>query len=316
MFVIQNSSLSFLNRNTVLWLTLSSLKGISQVILIENAVTGFIILAAIMISSPYLGLITLLSVIIGTLIGKIGGADAESVNRGLFGYNSVLTGMALSLFLSGENRWFIAIIGAAIVAFFSAAMIHLMKNTGLPILTFPFIILTWFLLLTTYRMVTFKLSPELIPQDLSHWTLNIKGETNWYNGSVKGIGQIFFLDKNLSGILLYIAVFWAGWKFGLYAIIGNAAALITSYFLGGEHSLIFMGLYGYNAILTIIAVSIVFKDNQRFALLVGIIAACLTVPITASIDTWLLPYGLPALTMPFVLCSWLVLGARKVLTSL
>ncbi|MEH7502585.1 urea transporter [Neobacillus drentensis] len=316
MFVIQNSSLSFLNRNTVLWLTLSSLKGISQVILIENTVTGFIILAAIMISSPYLGLITLLSVIIGTLIGKIGGADAESVNRGLFGYNSVLTGMALSLFLSGENRWFIALIGAAIVAFFSAAMIHVMKNTGLPILTFPFIILTWFLLLTTYRMVTFKLSPELIPQDLSHWTLNIKGETNWYNGSVKGIGQIFFLDNNLSGILLYIAVFWAGWKFGLYAIIGNAAALITSYFLGGEHSLIFMGLYGYNAILTIIAVSIVFKDNQRFALLVGIIAACLTVPITASIDTWLLPYGLPALTMPFVLCSWLVLGARKVLTSL
>jgi urea transporter len=314
--IIQNSSLSFLNRNTVLWLTLSSLKGISQVILIENAVTGFVILAAIMISSPYLGLITLLSVIIGTLIGKIGGADAESVNRGLFGYNSVLTGMALSLFLSGENRWIIALIGAAIVALFSAAMIHVMKNTGLPILTFPFIILTWFLLLTTYRMVTFKLSPELIPQDLSHWTLNIKGETNWFDGSVKGIGQIFFLDKNLSGILLYIAVFWAGWKFGLYAIIGNAAALITSYFLGGEHSLIFMGLYGYNAILTIIAVSIVFKENQRFELLVGIIAACLTVPITASIDTWLLPYGLPALTMPFVLCSWLFLGARKVLTSL
>ncbi|NOU74228.1 urea transporter [Paenibacillus sp. LMG 31458] len=224
--------------------------------------------------------------------------------------------MALSLFLSGEDRWIISLIGAAIAAIFSAAVTHVMKNTGLPILTFPFIILTWFLLLTTYRLVTFKLSPELIPQDLSHWTLNIKGETNWLNGSINGIGQIFFLDNSLPGILLYIAVFSAGWKFGLYAIIGNAEALITSYCLGGEHNLIFMGLYGYNAILTIIGVSIVFKDDQRFAPLTGIFAACLTVPVTASMLTWLLPYGLPALTMPFVLCSWLFLGARKVLPLL
>jgi urea transporter len=297
-------------------LIISSLKGISQVILIENAVTGFIILVAIMISSTYLGFIALLSAIIGTLIGKIGGADIDSVNQGLYGYNSVLTGMALSLFLSGGDRWAIALTGAAIAAVFSATLIHVMKNTGLPVLTFPFIILTWFLLLPSYRLVTFKLSPDLVPQSLSDWTLKIAGETNWLDGSVNGIGQVFFLDYNLSGILLFIAVFWAGWKFGVYAIIGNAAALLTSYLLGGEHSLIFMGLYGYNAILTIIAVSIVFKENQRFALLSGIIASCLTVPITASVDTWLLPYGLPALTMPFVLCSWLFLGARKVLTSI
>lgn len=313
---MQTTTPSFLNRNSVIGLALSSLKGISQVILIENAVTGFVILIAITISSLYLGIISLLSAIIGTLIGKGLGADAESVNRGLFGYNSVLTGMALSLFISGGERWIIALIGAAIAAIFSAAMIQVMKNTGLPALTFPFIILTWFLLLTSYRLGTFKLSPGLVPQDLSHWTLNIKGEINWLDGFTKGAGQIFLLDNNLSGILLYIAFLSAGWKFGLYAIIGNAAALITSYLLGGEHSLISMGLYGYNAILTIIAVSIVFKENQRFALLTGIIAACLTVPITASMDTWLLPYGLPALTMPFVLCTWLFLGARKVLPSL
>ncbi|WP_256236943.1 urea transporter [Bacillus sp. EB600] len=316
MITIQKLTPDFVNRTTLISLMISSLKGISQVILIENAITGFIILVAIMISSLALGIITLLSAIIGTLIAKIGGADIDSVNQGLYGYNSVLTGMALSLFLSGDDRWAIALTGAAIAAVFSATLIHVMKNTGLPVLTFPFITLTWFLLLTSYRLVTFRLSPNLVPQSLSNWTLNIEGETNWLDGSVNGIGQVFFLDYNLSGILLFVAIFWAGWKFGLYAIIGNAAALLTSYLLGGEHSLIFNGLYGYNAILTIIAVSIVFKENQRFSLLTGIIAACLTVPITASVDTWLLPYGLPALTMPFVLCSWLFLGARKVLTSI
>ncbi|HEY2420583.1 MAG TPA: urea transporter [Neobacillus sp.] len=316
MITIQKITPDFANRKSLIWFVTTSLKGISQVILIENIVTGFLILVAIMISSISLGLITLLSAMIGTLIGKIGGADIDSVNQGIYGYNSVLTGMGLSLFLSGDDQWAIALIGAAIAAVFVATLLHIMKNIGLPTLTFPFIILTWFLLLTSYRLVTIQLSPDLVPQSLSNWTLNIEGETNWLDGSVNGISQIFFLDNNLSGILLFIAVFWEGWRFGLYAIIGNATALLTSYLLGGEHSLIFSGLYGYNAILTIIAVSIVFKEKQRFALLTGIIAAGLTVPIMASVDTWLLPYGLPALTMPFVLCSWLFLGARKVMPSI
>jgi urea transporter len=297
--------------NKLSWLFVASLKGISQVILIENAVSGFIILAAISIASYSLGLITFLSSLIGTLIGKIGGANNESIDQGLFGYNSVLTGMALSLFLTGNDRWLIALAGSAIAALVTAAMMHFMRQTEIPILTFPFIVLTWFLLLTAYRLVTFNISPDLKPQSLSNWTLDIEGEINWLEGAVNGIGQIFFLDHPISGVLLLIAVFWAGWRLGLYAIVGSVAALLTSYFLGGEHTLIFKGLYGYNAILTILAVSVVFNENGRHALLSGIFAACLTVPITASIDTWLLPYGLPALTMPFVLCTWIFLGARK-----
>lgn len=297
------------------WLMVTALKGISQVVLVENAVSGFIIFAAVSVASVPLGLITLFSALIGTLIAKIGKADPNSVNQGIFGYNSVLTGMALYLFLSGDDRWIIALIGAAITAFFTAAMIHFMRQTGVPILTFPYIILTWFFLLTTYRLTSFQLSPDLTPQSLSNWTLNIKGEANWLDGAVNGIGQVFFLDHSVSGILLFIALFWAGWRIGLYAIVGNLAALVTSYGLGGEHSLIFMGLYGYNAILTIIAVSLVFNDNHKTGLIFGTIAACITVPITASIVTWLLPYGLPPLTMPFVFCTWLFLGARKVLPA-
>ncbi|MEH7251956.1 urea transporter [Neobacillus niacini] len=303
-------------KNKWSWLFLTSLKGISQVVLIANAFSGFIILIAITIASYSLGIITLLSSLIGTLISKLGGAEEEKINQGLFGYNSVLTGMALFLFLQGDERWFIALAGSAIAALFTAALMHFFRQTDIPILTFPFIVITWLWLLTTYRLVTFKLSPKLTPQSLSNWTLNIKGENDWLEGAVNGIGQIFFLDHTLSGILLFIAVFWAGRRLGVYAVIGNIAALLTSYSLGGEHSLIFMGLYGYNAILTILAVSIVFKGDSRHALITGIIAACLTVPITASVVTWLLPYGLPVLTMPFVLCTWIFLGARKVLPKI
>ena len=295
----------------------ASLKGISQVMLIENAVTGLLILIAITISSYYLGIIALLSAVIGTLVAKWGDADENSINQGLFGYNPVLTGIALALFLDGPYMWIVALIGSAVAAIFTATMMHFMKKTEIPTLTFPFIVLTWFILLSTYKLKGITLTSTLVPQDLTNWNLNIAGEINLFNGIFRGIGQVFFLENTISGILIFIAVFWAGRKLGLYAVSGNVVAVMMAYFLGGERSLIVLGLYGYNAILAIIAVSVVFNSKQnRFAPLSGIIAACLTVPITAALSTFLLPYGLPALTMPFVLCTWLFLSARKMMPNL
>ena len=109
---------------------LASLKGISQVVFIENAISGLIILIAITISSYKLGIIALLSSIIGTLIGKIGGAPENSINAGLYGYNSVLTGMAITLFLTGTSKWIIALIGATITAIFAATMVHYFEKCG------------------------------------------------------------------------------------------------------------------------------------------------------------------------------------------
>jgi urea transporter len=308
---------AYLSKREIPSIILASLKGVSQVIFIENAFSGVLILIAITLTSYELGVIAFLSSIVGTLIGKFGAANEESVNSGLYGYNSVLTGIALTLFLTGSSRWIIALVGAVIAAIFAAMMVHFMKNSALPILTFPFIILTWFMVLVSYRLNVFQLSNSLVPQSLSHWKLDITGEVNWTEGIFNGIGQIFFLDNTLSGVLLFLAVFWAGWKLGLYAVVGNAVALLTAYGLGGEHSLILLGLYGYNAILACMAVATVFStEDNRYRGISGIAAACLTVPLTASTSTWLLPYGLPALTMPFVLSTWLFLGARKVLPTL
>src|SRR5699024_8820086 len=131
---------------------IASLHGLSQIMLIENSVTGVLILVAISIASPFLGMITLVSVMIGTLIAKVSGANIEAVQAGLFGYNSALTGLALALFLIEPYNWIIALLGAAIVSILTAALMQFMKETEIPILTLPFVIITWFLLLTSYKL--------------------------------------------------------------------------------------------------------------------------------------------------------------------
>ena len=83
---------------------------------------GLLILIAITIESYYLGIIALLSAIIGTLVAKFGGGMNRRINQGLLGYNSVLTGMALASFLRGPYMWIIALVGSAIAAIFTATM--------------------------------------------------------------------------------------------------------------------------------------------------------------------------------------------------
>ncbi len=293
-----------------------SLKGISQVILIENAIVGLIILVTITIANCPLGILALISSIIGTWIGAAGGSDQTMVDKGLYGYNSVLTGLALALFLDGSQEWAIALAGAAIAALSTAAAIYTLRSSGLPILTLPYILLTWFLLLASFHLGAFQLTPELVPQDLAHLKHPIGGTINLVEGLFGGIGQVYFQNRVWAGLLILIAVVYYNWRLGLLAIIGTVVAWLTACGLGAEVPLLNLGLYGYNAVLTILAVSADFHKIDGRLLLRGIIAGLITVPITAGMSTWLNPYGLPVLTMPFVLTTWIFFAAKKVLPKL
>ncbi|TJX12932.1 urea transporter [Tissierella creatinini] len=301
---------------TPYYLMSSILKNISQVILLENTISGLIILVAITIANYQLGIVALLSSIVGTLVALLAGGDRSLIEKGLFGYNSVLTGLALYLFLADNMRMIIAILGAAFVVIFSAAMMHFMKNLNIPVITFPYIVLTWFLLLTSYHLEIFKLSSSLVPQDLTQWQLITKGNVNIIAGFADGIGQVYFLDKLLPSGLIILAIFWASRKLGIYAIIGTLVSWLVAYTFGAEHNILNLGLYGYNVVFAILAVGLVFEGDKPFALMSGIIAAAITVPLTAGMNTWLSIYGLPVLTMPFVLVTWIFIGARKVLPKL
>lgn len=313
MIHIYDTTKKVLNKQVLYSFISAALKGISQIMLIENVISGIIFLLAITTYSYYLGIIALLSSLIGTLIAKLGGADEKDINQGLFGYNSVLTGIALGLFLNGPNQWIFALVGAAISAVFTAGFIYWFGKRGIPVLTIPFIIPTWILLLSSYRLHALKLNDVLTPQNLADWQFTVNAVTNWIDGSLNGIGQVFFLNTLLTSSIILIGIFFASRKIGVLSLIGHAISFLLSYWLGGEQSLIFSGFYGYNAILTIVAVSTIINfDNQRYALWTGIVASALTVPITAGISTFFLPYGLPALSLPFILCTFLFIGMRKI----
>lgn len=287
----------------------ASLKGFSQVLLVGNTFSGCLILLGIILHSPILGLMAFLSSLVGTITGKYFGGDRHMILDGIYGFNSILSGITAILFLNGDKRWFIALFAAVIAALLMVVLSKLLSKWRIPVLTIPFVVVTWIGLLAAYRFDNLYMNPNFIISSPALWNLPTEGTPTLLIGLIKGIGEVFVIDSLWAGSLILAGLFWAGWRYGVYAIIGAFFSWLTAYFIGVDSQSLNLGLYNYNAVLTIIAVSLVYGEKR---LLIGIIASALTVPVTAGLELLLDPLGLPALTFPFILCSWLFIGARKV----
>src|SRR5215212_989973 len=75
--------------------------GIAEVPLFSSPITGILILAGVFIASRKAGAMMVLSGLIGAGVAILAGATYDLVTFGLFGYNSILTGMAFS-YLMGD----------------------------------------------------------------------------------------------------------------------------------------------------------------------------------------------------------------------
>jgi urea transporter len=136
--------------------------GISEVPLFSAPLNGILILAGVLLASWRAGVMMVISGLVGAGMALIMGAPYDLVTFGLFGYNSILTGMA---FWSGpfvkSNRatFVISIFGAAWTAVSWMAFAHVMGDWfvqggggwAIPGFTSSFIFTTWAIMLAAKR---------------------------------------------------------------------------------------------------------------------------------------------------------------------
>jgi hypothetical protein len=101
------------------------LRGVGQVMFQNNPITGLLFLVGIFINSYEYGLTALLGLVVATFAAYLLGADRTLIRNGLFGFNGVLTGIALSVFLQWDWHVALYIILGAIVS--TIAMMGLAK---------------------------------------------------------------------------------------------------------------------------------------------------------------------------------------------
>ncbi|WP_270914992.1 urea transporter [Staphylococcus saprophyticus] len=284
------------------------LKNISQVLLLNNAWTGLFILLGLFIGSWKVGVMSLIASVIALLLAKRTNYSEEEINTGLSGFNPVLTAIALTLFLVPKWYSLIIILVAIIITMpIGSAFREFFKPFGVPMLTMPYVFVSWLILLMSFQFKFVNADVNILPNAIQE--IQFSGHhIQFINAFLSGFSEIFLLKSVLAGTLILIGIFIASRKAGVYAIVANLIGFLAVIVLGANHDQINEGLFGYNVILTVLALGIAFRTRiQRpISIVLGIL---LTVVIHAGMTTLLTPYGLPVFTLPFIIATWIMLFA-------
>lgn len=135
-----NPPMSFLALDWDDWVA-GCLNGVSQIFVVNNPISGMLILLGIALYSPLAAAATLLGSVIGLGAAFLYGADAEEVQDGIWGFNPALTALAVSIFFVPLGRPFQALVcgGAlATVAAFVALKAAVWGAFQSPCMTLPF----------------------------------------------------------------------------------------------------------------------------------------------------------------------------------
>jgi solute carrier family 14 (urea transporter) len=285
----------------------ATLRGISQVIFVNNPLSGLLILAAMLIQSPWLGIMTLVATASATLTAIALKANPGAIQNGIFGLNGTLIGAAMAVFGAlGNGAWNPVWAIAAIIL--SALTAVVMETVGTWFATrfrvaplgIPFngVMLTFLLLLSLVPQPFFDLGPPPPP-----FPSGAIDGFRLIRSLPIGMGQVFFVDKLVSVLLVVLGVAISTPIGAVVGLIGCAMYLLAGLLLGAKPDELYTGLWGYNAAVSATAIGGVFYTPNRLSISVGVICAFL-----ASIASILLAplfslLKLPILSVPFAIVT-------------
>ena len=291
------------------------LRGAGQVMFQGSAWTGLLFLCGIAWGAWNAGRTeifvgALLGLAAGTVTACLLGAPRGEVEEGLHGYNGILVGCALPVFLEGGPVcWFLIVLGAMFSTVIMMAVSNVFRSWKVSAMTGPFVFATWFILLASYSFSGFDAAalphPSLpaLPQD----AVSFFSAESLMLSSLSGVSQVFLINDPVTGILFLAGLALSSPSAALFGWCGSLVAMVTAILLGADGAAVGAGLYQFSAVLTAIGMGTTFYHPGWRVVLYTLLATVFTVVAQGALNVALAPLGIPTLTFPFVIAAWLFL---------
>lgn len=267
------------------------LRGIAQVMLQNNALTGLLFLFGIFYNSWPLGMAAILGNVSSTLTAYFFKYQKEDIENGIFGFNGTLVGIALCFYFGCSG---ITVLAIVIGAMFSSVLMQFLKK-HIPAYTSPFILITWLFLL---------LLPTLHWASFIKYPVDPQHAVNFPSLISMGIGQVMFQGNIVTGLVFLLGIALHSRIAALYSLYGAfLGGLVAWFLLPTTTESLNLGLFGYNAVLSALALG----DTTKKAFLLTTGAIVLSSLLNYCLDK----LGIITLTAPFVLATWVFLWIKK-----
>ncbi|OLT30813.1 urea transporter [Actinomadura sp. CNU-125] len=292
-------------------------RGVAQVDFQSNYWTGLIFIIALFVGGWEFGVFGLLGTITGTVTASLLGVDRDRITLGLEGFCGTLVGVGLVLYL-GVNWMTVAlVIGSAVAtSILTAAMRTVLDPYDLPTFTAPFCVVTLVMVIgaPSFDRVWADHRNTAPPSATDPGTA--MSWHDFWQGFFNGVGQVFFQDDWYVGLIFLIGLAVASRLVAAAAAVSSLIGLLVGWWLGAQAADLGAGLYGYNAVLTGIALTGTFVALSRTGVVFAAIGAATAAALTAGITDLFNTVGGHTLTWPFVLVTWVFLAAVPLMSRL
>jgi urea transporter len=295
----------------------SCLRGVGQVCFMNNPITGLAILVAMFVGEAWLGFAGALGLVVSTAAAIAIGMDRGAIRAGLFGFNGVLVGAGMSLFLQPDWSG-VVMVWIVVGAFFSTVLHAALANMFIgawkvPPFTLAFNFMTLLFLVGALQYANGKVGGLVAPADAqvtagsvsntlrsaadAAASNNVEGVLN---AIFRGISQLFFANSVVSGIIIVAGLAVCSRIAAIFALVGSAVGMLTGLAVGANGVAIYSCLWGFNSFDAALAIGGVFFVLTVRSGLLAVACAVLTALLFGAIGALFVPWGLPALTLPFV----------------
>jgi len=294
----------------------SCLRGIGQVCFMNNPVTGLAILVAMFVGEAWLGVAGAVGVIVSTATAALLGMDRGLIRAGLFGFNGVLVGAGLSLFLQPD--WDVVVlvwivVGAALSSIIHASLANIFLGVfKVPPFTLAFNFMTLIFLIGALNFANGRAGGLIAPADAqvtagtvsntlrsAAEAANANNIEGFVNAIFRGISQLFFANSIVSGIIIIAGIAVCSRIAAIFALVGSTVGMLTGLALGASGIAIYNGLWGFNSFDAALAVGGVFFVLSWRSGILAVACAVFAAMLFGAIASLFTPWGLPALTLPF-----------------
>lgn len=132
----------------------AALASVGQVFFVDDAVAGALFVLALALQSRRAALLAAGGALLAVAFAALLGVDRAALLHGLWGYSAVLSAVAVGgvILPAGRRALACAVLATLLTVLVQGAGFALAGRVGLPVLTFPFVVVTWgFLLLCRAR---------------------------------------------------------------------------------------------------------------------------------------------------------------------
>lgn len=266
------------------------LRGVGQVMFREHAGTGLLFVIGIAVAGPSMAVGALVGAIVGTATAFLLKFDRGELTDGIYGFNATLVGIALVFYLKSEPlTWGLIVVGSVVATALTHAFRRFVK---VPTYTTPFVVTTWIALTIAHAAAGTSIDVKPAPPSAT--------PDGFVAAVLDGAAEVMFGANAITGLLFLVGIALNSWRLAVIALLGSIVGTVVATYHGDPSGSISLGIFGYNAALAAMAVYL-----WRPSLLSPILGAIVSVPLTEFFPKSL---GLPALTAPFVVASWIVLA--------